>query len=174
MNNDSQESVKAIGKRIPDGLMASAKARSEQVVEKIKAAKATIEDEIEANDGIYPYNAGRVTQAEVCRRAGVKNVTLQGKIHKTTTKVELDRWLAELHVKVVRGSRNVRRKINEKIDSWKEAHRQIANAYHLDSILFAKSRARIVELEQENDALRAQLASSGERKVIGLIAKKGS
>ena len=48
--------------------------------------------EVEEHDGLYPYNGGKINQSEVCRRAGISKVTLQGPIHKESTKVEIDEW----------------------------------------------------------------------------------
>lgn len=45
-----------------------------------------IEKDIEDNDGLRPFNKGRVTQSDACGRAGVSLVMHQGASHKETTK----------------------------------------------------------------------------------------
>ena len=52
------------------GLNNHAKSRSSTFVSKLRQAMSTIEGDIEQNEGLYPYNAGRLTKAELCRRAG--------------------------------------------------------------------------------------------------------
>lgn len=153
----------------PQALIDHAKARTDEVINRLQKAMDAIEVEIEQNDGLYPYNRGSINQAEVCRRAGIKNVTLQGKAHKTSTKEWVDKWVSRVRVGIVKGSRNVRRKVTDRAESWKEAHRQIADAYHIDQL---KAQKRIKELEEENQLLREQLAQSSGRKVVPLRWKK--
>lgn len=59
----------------PAGLIAFAKKRTQAVVTKLRASMKTIEAEIDAHEGIYPLNGGKLSQAELCRRAGISNVT---------------------------------------------------------------------------------------------------
>jgi uncharacterized small protein (DUF1192 family) len=54
---------------------------------------AEIEADIAAHHGVYPFNHGRVTQSELCRRADVKKATLQTPLHKDTTRVQILAWL---------------------------------------------------------------------------------
>ena len=68
-------------------------ARTEAAVTRLHKAMRDIEAEIAAHQGIYPFNFGRVTQSELCRRADVKKATLQNLVHKDTTRVEIMVWL---------------------------------------------------------------------------------
>jgi len=52
------------------GLRASQVARSRLVVAKLELVFVEIEQELKRSGGIYPQNHGRLSQAEVCRRAG--------------------------------------------------------------------------------------------------------
>jgi hypothetical protein len=147
-------------------LLAYAKGRSQDVVRRIKKAMKAIESDIETNEGLYPFNGGRVSQAEVCRRAGVRNVTLQGKVHKAGTKLEVDRFVTRIRSSSISGSKSVRRVITDRTNNWKELHRRIAEAYHIDAMRYEKAFTRIRELEEENSQLRIELASLSGRNIV--------
>lgn len=155
----------------PPELIEHSRQRSSAVVASIRKAMTTIEGEIEQNDGLYPYNKGRVTQAEVCRRAGIRKTTLQGPSHKESTRVELDRWLKRLEAAVVKGRKSIRRTVTERADQWKEELERIANEYHKTELVLVDVRLRVRELEEENAALRAQLALGIARKITALPPK---
>lgn len=67
--------------------------RTQAMLQRLHKAMADIEAEIAAHHGVYPYNHGRVTQSELCRRADVKKATLQTALHKDTTRVAVMGWL---------------------------------------------------------------------------------
>lgn len=146
---------------VPQGLLDSAKGRTADVITKVRRAMAAMAKEVEENDGLYPYNGGRINQSEVCRRAGISKVTLQGKTHRTTTKVEIDKWVAHAQKCVVLGNKSVRRAITERADSWKAAHEAIANQYNLAELELVDAKQRIKELEEENETLRVHLRRGG-------------
>lgn len=149
-------------------LIASARARTAKVVANLRKAMSTMEQEIEQHEGLYPYNGGRITQAEVCRRAGVSKITLQGAIHKTTTKQIVDQWVIRAASGVVAGKRNVRRAVTDRADAWKAAHKQIADQYHIAHLKLIDVERRVRDLENENAALRSELARSANQKVTAL------
>lgn len=70
--------------------------RTQAMLQRLHRAMADIETEIAAHHGVYPYNHGRVTQSELCRRADVKKATLQTPLHKDTTRVKVMAWLDRL------------------------------------------------------------------------------
>lgn len=67
--------------------------RTQAMLQRLHKAMAEIDAEIAAHHGVYPYNHGRVTQSELCRRADVKKATLQTPLHKDTTRVAVLAWL---------------------------------------------------------------------------------
>ena len=157
---------------IPPQLANHAKLRTDEFVRKLTDAMKLIELEIDSNDQLYPFNGGNLNQAELCRRAGVRNVSLQGKAHKTTTKVMVDEWIAKMTAKMVTGSRRVRRAVTERADYWKEAHRKIADTVHLNVILLETEKTRNRKLEDENQRLREHLAKMSDGKIVALPKKK--
>jgi hypothetical protein len=152
----------AAGQLRPE-LLAFAKGRSAEVVRRLKKAMTEIELEIEANDRIYPYNGGRVTQAEVCRRAGIRNTTLQGDVHKSSTKADVDAFVARIRVFAITGSKTVRRNVTDRANYWKQAHRDVADAYRIDALSYEVAQKRLKELGDENRQLQEQNASLQEQ-----------
>ena len=71
----------------------NANPRTEAALARLRKAMAEIEADIAAHHGVYPFNHGRVTQSELCRRADVKKATLQTPLHKDTTRVQILAWL---------------------------------------------------------------------------------
>ena len=109
----------------PAGLIDHAKQRTLAFIAKLKAAMAAIELEIDQNEGLYPFNGGRLTQAEVCRRAGVSNIALQGPAHKDTTKKLVDDWLLRVRAASVTGKKSVRRTVSSRAEAWKAQHARV-------------------------------------------------
>ncbi|CAE6710752.1 hypothetical protein LMG22931_01258 [Paraburkholderia nemoris] len=165
--------VKTDSDAIPPELLAHAKGRSSDLVKQLEKAMREIELDIEKNDGLYPYNGGRLTQAEVCRRAGIRNASLQGVRHKHTTKLDVDTFVSRVGKLQIVGSKAVRQTVTGRADAWKEAHQQIGEAYHLTILRSEKLERRIRELEAENQSLREQLARSSDEKVVPINRRKG-
>ncbi|WMY07295.1 hypothetical protein [Paraburkholderia phenoliruptrix] len=156
----------------PDALAAHDKKRTEHVVERLELAMSRIRAEIEASDMIYPENKGRLTQAEVCRRAGIRNVVLQGKKHKTTTKVQVDAFVEEMLGRMAGNGPSARRIVTGRANEWKDRHEKIAQAYNLYVLRFEDAMKRNRELEAENEALRAQLSASSKSNVKAMKNKQ--
>jgi hypothetical protein len=130
-------------------------------VSKVTDAMKAMELDIQRNDNIYPFNGGTVSQAEVCRRAGIKNALLQGAAHKTTTKVAVDKWVKDINAALITGRKNVRKAVTERADNWKEEHGKVTTSYRIDMLRLEMAQTRIAELTAENAALREQLAKNG-------------
>jgi hypothetical protein len=153
-----------------------AKARTKELVARIRKAMAEIEAEIEANDGIYPFNKGRITQAEVCRRAGTSPAVLQGPTHKSSTLREVKAWLAAIDRKVAAGHKKIRRKVTDRSDKWEGLYLAAAhqsNLYHLQlTTTNAKLEAREIKIKElEAEIVRLQISGSNGA-VVDLNAKR--
>lgn len=157
------------------GLKENAKSRTVDFVRRIQAAKASIEADIEKGDGVYPFNGGRLSIEEFCRRAQIHVVSLHGPLHKTTTLADLRSWLEEVLSKTALGKKAVRRSVTERADEWRQKFMAQANWVHeyhlLEAVRIAEiesAQARIRDLEAENAQL-TEAASQG--KVIALRRK---
>lgn len=146
------------------GLRAHAAQARENVRQKLQVAMRKIETEIEENDGIYP--GGRLTQAEVCRRASIDKTTLQRETHKQTTLLEVNFWLKRLKKTAASESKVVRKLVTDRIELWKDAYHSIAQNYSLAELeLLSKNeeieklKIKILELEEQNKNLLLKLSS---------------
>lgn len=149
---------------IPAGLLASSKARSTDVVAKLQKAMRDMELEVEQNDGLYPLNGGRITMAEVCRRASVNPVTLHAPAHRDCTRKLVEAWVEKAVASAVQGVKRIRRTVTDRADAWKQAHDEIATAYHIGKLEVVNLKAalheaenRIKALEEANGTLLSQL-----------------
>jgi hypothetical protein len=149
---------------LPPQLLAASKERTTKVISKVREAMKEMELDIQNSEGIYPFNGGRITAAEVCRRAKISYMTLQAPSHRDSTKVVVEEWIKKLTVRLTTGAKIVRRAVTDRAEEWKRVHDEIATAYHIDHLTLVNVRAeleeakgRIKELEEVNATLLEQL-----------------
>lgn len=136
--------------------------RTEAALQRLRQAMRAIEAEIEAHQGVYPYNHGRMTQSELCRRADVKKATLQNPVHKDSTRVEIMAWCDAINARLM-SARDQARVIPADPASGQAQPDQTAAIERLTrehELLLQRLGAaerRIAELERENAALRGRL-----------------
>jgi hypothetical protein len=159
----------------PAGLQKHAIGRTHEVVVKLRSAMKIVEGEIDEHEGIYPLNNGRLNQAEICRRAGISNVTLSTAAHRDTTKKMVDDWVRRIKNATVTGSKSVRKAVTNRADDWKRAHAAIAQSYRIAELelldmksSMKKLATEVQRLSDENTALRQLLETSGASKVVPL------
>jgi hypothetical protein len=158
--------------RAPEQLIQYARARSTAFVAKIQKAMTVIENEIQENEGLYPYNGGRLSQAELCRRASVTNAALQAPSHKETTRKWVEKWIAGVHRNLTTGKKVVRKAVTDRAESWKAQHSTVATAYTIVILELSEKEQQIEALETENARLRTELSNFQSLKVIPISKKK--
>jgi len=158
-----------VSQREAPWLQEAAEKKRVATVKKLSDAMKAMELDIQANDNLYPFNGGAINQAEVCRRAGVAKALLQSPSHKTSTKLMVDTWVAEIRKRLITGSKNVRRAVTARADDWKEQHEYLRNSYHIDMLKLEEAEAKVITLVAENASLRSENAALREQ-----IAKNGS
>lgn len=121
--------------------------RTQAMLQRLRKAMRDIEAEIAEHHGVYPFNHGRVTQSELCRRADVKKATLQTPLHKDTTRVEVIEWLDRLSVQLAGTREASRERVTAVADDLAEELRAVQAE-------LAKARAQIAALLEENTRLR--------------------
>lgn len=165
--------------RKSQSFVSAAKARTSRVSAAIEKAMKIMEKEIADNDGIYPRNSGRVSLAEVCRRANVHPITLMGESHKGTTRVAILNWKEGLVSKLVKGKTAIRQAVTKRAVSAEESFQDIATQFQAmyqveipkrDAELEAL-RLRVKELEAENIRLLEQISHG---RVVRFPRKKGA
>lgn len=129
--------------------------RTEAALKRLRKAMCDIKAEIEANNGVYPFNYGRVTQSELCRRADVKKATLQNQVHKDTTRVEIIAWLDELSARLAQTRDGSRERITAVADNLTAEVNRLTQAYQETQARLAEAEERIAQLQKENTLLRA-------------------
>lgn len=161
--------------QLSPALLKHSRLRTDQVVKKVRAALTAMERDIDENDGVYPFNSGRLSQAEVCRRAGISNVTLCTASHRETTHKTVVEWLARLRVSSTVGCRSVRRSVVERVDEWKRAHACVAQSYHLAELehlemqrKFEELEKTVAELRSVNESLAKALSDAHAPKIFAL------
>lgn len=125
-------------------------ARTAAALARLRQAMHDIEAEIAAHHGIYPFNHGRVTQSELCRRADVKKATLQTPLHKDTTRVDILRWLDGLSTQLAHTRDATRERVTEVADG-------LAAEVQRLTLALESAEQRVAQLEEENAALRSRL-----------------
>lgn len=138
----------------PEDTPQAANPRTLAMLQRLRLAMAEIEAEITAHHGIYPYNHGRVTQSELCRRADVKKATLQTPLHKDSTRVEVMAWLDTLAERLA-GNRDATR---ERVTAVADGLAQALDAAKAE---LAQAQERIAALEADNARLRQALGGVG-------------
>lgn len=121
--------------------------RTQAMLQRLRKAMRDIEAEIAEHHGVYPFNHGRVTQSELCRRADVKKATLQTPLHKDTTRVEVIEWLDRLSVQLAGTREASRERVTAVADDLAEELRAVQAE-------LAEARAQIAALLEENTCLQ--------------------
>jgi DNA repair exonuclease SbcCD ATPase subunit len=124
--------------------------RTEAAMQRLRHAMREIEAEVAAHHGVYPFNHGRVTQSELCRRADVKKATLQNAVHKDTTRVEIMAWLDTLAAQLSQTRDSTRERVTAVADGL------AAQVQELTHLLQA-SQAELAALRQEHAELAQAL-----------------
>jgi hypothetical protein len=128
-------------------------ARTEAALKRLCAAMADIEAEIVANKGIYPFNYGRVTQSELCRRADVKKATLQNPLHKDSTRVEIMAWLDALNSKLTQTRDRTRKRVTAAADDLAAEVKRLTLANQALQQRLEAAELLVAQLRQENAQL---------------------
>lgn len=132
-------------------------ARTEAALQRLHTAMRDIEAEITANQGVYPFNYGRVTQSELCRRADVKKATLQNPVHKDTTRVDIVAWLEVLSARLAQTRDGTRERVTAVADTLAMEVERLTQAYEEAQQQLAQAQERIVQLQEENALLRTRI-----------------
>ncbi|WIV98453.1 hypothetical protein [Kinneretia aquatilis] len=149
------------------GLARHAKQRSKNVVQALRRAMGAIDVEIEGSDGVYPFNGGRLTQSEVCRRAGVHKATLLTATHRDAIRLELASWLSAKKVAGLPSTRGARKSIADSAQVWKSAHAAVALKYQLAELehLELKRQLRTLEAEVARLTLANKALTQGQNRL---------
>lgn len=152
--------------------------RSGAVDRRVRDMMKTIEQEMAANEGIYPHNGGALSAAELARRADVHPTTFFTK-KQVALGEDVKDWLKKTKESNIVGKGPVRRNLSDRLDDWKSLYEGLAQS-HRDTELelqqiaaeLKEAHGEIDRVRGENERLRALLAKSGQTKVVPLRKRK--
>jgi RecJ-like exonuclease len=127
----------------------NANPRTEAALARLRTAMADIEADIAAHRGVYPFNHGRVTQSELCRRADVKKATLQTPLHKDTTRIQILAWLDTLTAGLTVTRDATRQKVTAAADQLAVQVQQLESELQAAFLQLGLAQQRIATLEGE-------------------------
>ena len=134
---------------LPDGKASSLTARrSGEVKDRVRAALATIETELAENHGNYPHNKGRISFAEIARRA---------KIHPTTFYTEnqkdvfnwVKQWRLANKSSISDDVPIERLSLAKRVAAWGKLYAGLQQSHRDTELDLQQARAELVDLQQE-------------------------
>jgi len=135
-------------------LLAHAAASRDAVIRRLREAMRTIERELDLAGGLYPR--GKLTQAELCRRASVRQATLQKRTHRDSTLREVNAWLGRVAI-AIRTSKSVKAAVFARVESLRDANAALMQRYHEAELELIDARSemdrltsRVEELEESH------------------------
>jgi hypothetical protein len=160
----------------PPWLAAASTLSFSDTVERLKKAMKAIEKDIKDNDGIYPYNKGRLSQAELLRRGSVDKSTLQGKAHngKGGMREVVNRWLEKTISAMENGGKEVRKVITRRVDDANSTIQQLQFNCHLYKLEKEDAEREISKRDVTILELRAALKEASKLHVITVKKPKAS
>lgn len=156
---------KSAPQSLADRGRAAAADKATQTRAKIERAKRLITGEIEKNWGVYPYQGGRLTTAEVLRRAGLSE-TLLAKDRHRTLRDNVNSWVEKARESLAQGKTTLRKAVTERAahaeDELTMVRQRFAEAeleYAERENDIARLETKCVELEEEVSRLQTKLQS---------------
>ena len=149
------------------------RARAAEVEGRVKLAMQTIENEMVANNGIYPHKGGKVSEAEVYRRAGVHPTTVP---KNPTVYGELDRavkgWKANLgKEKKPTGREGVRQSLAERAQNYKARHDALLQVHQLVELELQSAETQLILAVDENKKLKSEIQRLREQLALHAASK---
>lgn len=148
--------------------------RTADIHSRVLAAMANIEQEILANEGVYPHKKGKVSGAEVARRANVHPTTLFGDKYVGLADT-VRNWVSALKTRHAVSVTMVKRSLEVRIADWRELHNGLAQSHRDTELRLQQAEAELSQVRErlsaairERDALIEQLNNTGGASVVPL------
>lgn len=177
MNAKRIEKNKAGGHAIAEAGRKVARQRHLKSAKTLHDAMKMIEDDVQANGGIYPLNNGVISIQELLRRAEKSAGYLEKKtVRIVALKADVTKWINSINSKMVRGAKFIRRTVTERVDEANEEVKEIRQAwteaeleYWVTQDKLNAAQATIVDLQKQNASL---LAQNSKTKVVAIADRK--
>ena len=143
---------------------------AEATHERVRAVMKAIQEEMAANEGIYPHNKGAVSGAEVARRAGIHPNTLH-KVRYVLLGEEVKDWLDTLKQGTVVGRMRVRKELGTRVQEWKQLYEDLRETHRITETDLAHVNELLQEARRENEELQQRVSELTKQKVSPLRAE---
>lgn len=160
--------------RIREKALERGQERTADIHSRVLAAMATIEQEIMANNGVYPHKKGKVSGVEVARRAEVHPTTLFGDKY-TELADTVRNWVSALKTQHAVTVTTVKRSLEVRISDWKALYNGLAQSHRDTELMLQQAEAELSQVREqlavtssERDALREQLKRVGASSIVSL------
>ncbi|KVK72160.1 hypothetical protein WS90_35310 [Burkholderia cepacia] len=145
--------------------------QAEQTHDRVRVVMKSIQKEMAGNEGIYPYNKGKVSMAEVARRAKIHPITFHKPRYRDLG-MEVKAWLEALKHGAIVGRGRVRKELGTRIREWKQLYEDLLEAHRVSETDLAHANAQLEEALRENEELRRRVADFTRQKVVPLRTTK--
>ena len=156
--------------RMRTAALARYDANAQVTHERVRTVMSTIQEEMAANQGIYPRNKGAVSLAEVARRAEIHPFTFHKPRYVELAKVVKD-WLQTLKEGTVVGRVRVRKELGTRIQEWKQLYEDLRETHRITETDLAHVNEQLKEALRENEKLRRRVSELTKQKVVTLRAE---
>lgn len=147
-------------------------ANTQQAYKRVREVMQLIQQEMAANQGIYPQNKGAVSLAEVARRADMHPVTFHKPNYQNFIDNEVKPWLEGLKSRALVGTKRVHKELGTRVQEWKQLYNDLLESHQISETDLAHANIRIKELESENNELRRKLSEATSLKVVSMRLKE--
>jgi hypothetical protein len=169
----------AAREQIRTSATAQGERRHDAVVAAVTQAMRTIEQEIQANQGLYPGNGGALTLNELVRRAYIGPKTLFGAKFKDGFKKEVvDPWLVSSKGVPASSRREAKKSAAQRVSEWRDLYDDLLTAYRVSELdghearrVRKEAEEMIQQLKDENKELRQKLNQVTKGNVTALPRK---
>ena len=146
--------------------------RTEAVVTAIRSAMKTIDQEIKANDGIYPHNGGALSLNELARRADVHATTLFGPKYEGL-KSDVEKWMAGIKSTGVATRQEAQKSVIKRVAEWRELYDALLSSHRKTELDLQEATRLLEEATTRIAQLEDALARTPGATVVRLTQRSG-
>ncbi|QJC81568.1 hypothetical protein [Pseudomonas umsongensis] len=129
-------------------------ARTQLIFTKVKNMLDDMREEIQLNGGVYPYNGGKISKNEVCRRAGIGKTTIFSDKQRELNS-HVDAWLDQFLPK--KNYNSQRKSKTELAAQWKSKFLALSESHHVTELDLQALRSDYDKILEKNVALQCKL-----------------
>jgi len=154
-----------------DAALARYDRNAEDIHVRVRQILELIKQEMASNGGIYPFNKGAISIAEVARRSQIHPLTFHKPRYVDLAK-EVKAWLEALKGGNLVGRSRIRKDAETRIGEWKELYENLLDAHRVTETDLLHAQVQLEEARAEIDVLRARLSARETLKIASIHSKK--